>query len=103
MNFWEARQAALAGKTVKRIQGNTSWLYKPRDFQYQVEWHVEAFEAEWELVEEPKLIKSYLNVYKDTHGTAWHSKEIADGACNRVGCLEIITDKNGKLISAKNV
>ena len=104
MNFWEARQAALEGKLVKRLLGEDEFSspYTRNDFliksmaPYEVNGH-------WEIVEEPKTTTSYLNVYPYTHGTAWHCKSEADLSTGRLGVLEIITDENGKLISARNV
>lgn len=106
MNFWEARQAALEGKKVKLIQGKHRWSYTSTQFLNEPEWNKESISAEWEIVEEPKTITRYLNVYAD--GGPWFSYTSKCDANlrpmgDRIGCLKITVDENGKLISARNV
>jgi len=50
------------------------------------------------IYKEPKVFKNYLHVYKDGEGQSWKAKHPRG-----VGCIEIVTDEDGKLISAKNV
>jgi hypothetical protein len=106
MNFWEARLEALKGKKVRKKEKLA--VLSASDFQSNYTWRNKDIDAEWEIVEEPKSITRYINVY-DHNGVAWAThttKHWADDNAyseDRLSCLEIITDKNGKLISAKNV
>lgn len=51
MNFWEARQAALAGKVVRMV---APWARSltPQMFLCDSSWRNEHLDAEWEVVEE---------------------------------------------------
>ena len=104
LNFWEARQAALSGKRVKKVDTDTEFTID--DFMSD-DYSFDNYEikADWEVVDEPKLFKSYLNIYKDGHGQAWNTKAQADSEANpgRVGCIEITTDENGEIIDTKKV
>lgn len=103
MNFWQARQAALGGKRVKRV--SNGYIYSPKVFlSNELDWSEPYFRDSWEIVEEPKLLYTYLNTYEDCHGQALNTKGQADAEDKgRTGCIEIITDEYGKLISVKNV
>ena len=105
MNFWEARQAALEGKKVRRYNDT---VFTKEDFSCEsFEWSGFDIDAEWEIVEEPKTITRFVTVYPDG-GYDWAvsvkiktSKTLA--RTGYLGRLEIITDAHGKLISARNV
>jgi len=103
LNFWEARQAALTGKKVRR-GGNPS-IFNAKAFTESFLWGTGDLDAEWEIIEEPKRFKKYVNVYPVGIGEFTDSEE--DSQCleddERVGIIEIIADSTGKLLSAKNV
>jgi len=104
LNLWEAREAALAGKKVRVVGGIP--IYSEVDFTSNNSWFNTAFNEDWEIVEEPRVFKSYLNVYEDGHGQAWNTKKQADieRTCTKTnGCIEIVTDENGQLVSARNI
>lgn len=109
MSFWEARQAALVGKTVRCLDTD----FDASNFSDgAAPWPNNLIDAEWRVVEEPKTYTAYVNVYmegmfkyrvdtgvgQDPSGAG---SVVKDTGC--LGTLEIITDENGKLISAKNV
>jgi hypothetical protein len=105
LNFWEAREASKQGKIVKGFLAGAWQQYTSKEFEHEV-WDDLDMTSEWEIVEKPKVFKSYLNVYEDGHGQAWNTKGQADTerTCTKTnGCIEIITDENGKLISARNI
>jgi uncharacterized protein YfaP (DUF2135 family) len=104
MNFWEARQAALEGKKVKRVGDKV--YYSTKAFTDITGWDNSHIASLWEIVEEPKATTSYLNIYSDFHGSLTH-KSISEANDHKgktaKSQIEIVTDANGKLISAKNV
>ena len=75
MNFWEAREAALSGKTVQFEHSKNSWsfLINKRDFEYGgMSFSSGHFEAEWRVEREPeKLIFDavILSDIASDHGT----------------------------------
>jgi hypothetical protein len=110
MNFWEARQAAKAGKKVKIVgqevgkDGGLNWEM----WQFVNGWSEHELDAQWEIVEEPKQAVHYYPVY--SRGCdAWlgtrHKNE--DDAISSdpdyIGRIEIITDEDGSLFSARNI
>jgi hypothetical protein len=105
INFWEARQAALDGKKVRRI--GFTLLYSTEDFTDHLNWDNNSINAAWEIVEEPKHKTCYINVY--LHNMCpWGAHEtrvLADSsACtDRASCLAITVDENGKLVEARNI
>jgi len=107
LNFWEAREAALAGKKVRVVGGIP--IYSEVDFTSNNSWFNTAFNEDWEIVEEPVLKTYWVNVYRNSMGIPKASLALADTAAvdnvqqSRLSCLEITVDKNGKLIEAKNV
>lgn len=102
LNFWEARCAALKGKKVRMV-GDFD-IYDASDFKEHISWPGSYIESVWVIVEEPKVLYTYLNTYEDCHGQALNTKGQADvNSKGRTGCIEIITDKQGRLISARNV
>jgi hypothetical protein len=59
MNFWEARQAALEGRRVKRlISKDEFWTYDANDFLIRPMAPCEV-NGHWEIIEEPEN-KSYV-------------------------------------------
>jgi hypothetical protein len=82
LNFWEARQVALAGKKVKRTDCDD--VYTVKDFENYTSWHNTDIAAEWEIVEEPE---------HTTHRFMINSKTT----------IAITVDEDGKLIKAENV
>lgn len=101
MNFWEARQAALDGKKVKMLGSSDHYDLVSFTANF-VQFDNAKINAQWEIVEEPKNYKAYVNIYADgmyKYGT--HNGITKDSDCK--GTIEIITDETGKLISAKNV
>jgi hypothetical protein len=111
INFWEARQAALAGKKVRPIDRTLiDWdCFTDDEIDNQI-WSGTHFNADWEIVEEPVHVTYYVNVYRDSFSRRYKSTEEADKArCRvmdvdtRLSCLAITVDENGKLIEAKEV
>ncbi len=106
LNFWEAREAALNGKKVKRIV--TQVVYTPSQMLHpETPWYNVHFDGDWEIVEEPKHKTCYINVYLHNMCPwgAHETRALADShACtDRVSCLAVTVDENGKLVEAKNV
>ena len=105
MNFWEARQAAKAGKKVRMVNDLRA-TYDKHSFTTLV-WTSCEFDAEWEIVEEPSPIVQFVNIYPknvlpcDVHPSIDSAN--AGALPHRIACLEIIVDEKGKLISAKTV
>lgn len=85
MNFWEARQAAKAGKTVQMITTDPLPL-KPKEFLCDSYWRNEHLDAEWEVV-----LETYTTRFE-----TYLTKGI-------ISKIEFTYDENGKLISAKNI
>jgi hypothetical protein len=107
INFWEARQAALEGKTVKRLIAEDEFCnYDSKDFltrsmaPYEVSGH-------WEMVEETKHETGYINIYSGNSYTWGIHPRKADADNNaklsRIGTIAITVDENGKLVKAENV
>lgn len=108
MNFWEARQAALEGKKVRCVGENNTIRYSAY-FQFADYFSNLEIEGDWEIVEEPKYRTYYINIYPHSIGGPADSIDTAnrragqDGMPTRKGCIELVTDESGKLISARNV
>ena len=108
MNFWEARQAALEGKTVKCWRAEWCSTYPAETFFSISLWSRDQIEGKWEIVEELKTTTKYLNVYP-THYGDWDIHSSTEDAHYHahsnalLGTIEITVDENGKLISAKKV
>lgn len=104
MNFWEARQAAKAGKRVRVVAVNAAVIL-PKDFMAANGWRNEHLDAKWEIVKEPLQVVTYHQVFSDgTVGAGAFPRLDTVGQDNRrISMVELITDENGKLISAKNV
>jgi hypothetical protein len=105
INFWEARHAALSGKKVKRLDND---LVFDKTCFVEAGWTEEWLAADWEIVEEPKHITNFLNVYADGYWARHTSKLDADAYKDRyedkrIACIAITVDEDGKLIEAKNV
>jgi hypothetical protein len=111
LNFWEAREAALAGKKVRKSAKDDGLTYSTDDFSVECECYFSTGEMalDWEIVEEPKLRTYYFNVYENTIGGPKSSVGIANAVAanpsspDRKGCIEITVDENGKLVDAKNL
>ena len=107
MNFWEARLEALKGKKVRK-KGKLTVL-SASDFQANFNWNNRDIDAEWEIVEEPKLSTTFHNVCKGYITSSCitiaeaNRRNYVGNAGERLSIIEIITDENGKLISARNV
>jgi hypothetical protein len=105
LNFWEAREASKQGKSVRCV--TTQQIYPPKQLlDHDYAWYSVHFEAEWEIVEEPKHITHYLNIYPFRIRSGQHTtKEQADhyAGSARLSCIAITVDENGKLIEARNV
>jgi hypothetical protein len=105
LNFWEAREAALEGKTVKRLTAEDEFCnYDSKDFLTRSMAPCEV-NGHWEIVEEPKLTTSYHNVYKYAISGSWDTLEKAREilSLNILSQIAITVDENGKLIEARNV
>jgi hypothetical protein len=107
LNFWEAREAALAGKKVKKLSSDL--IYTAKDFSVTSEFYFSTNEMgeEWQLVEEPKQYIRYFNIHKDTQTWVAHSTELEavrwSEARSSQPIIAITVDENGKLIEARNV
>ena len=107
MNFWEAREAARKGHTVRRRTTQVS--YKPAEMlNPDTPWYSVHLDEQWEIVERPELSTYWVNVYRNSMGLPKAGKDIADRAAadsglTRLSCLELTVDENGKLVSARNV
>lgn len=108
VSFWEARCAALAGFTVKKI--NSDLVYTAEDFSVTSEFYFSTGEmAEDWIVEETKVLRTfYFNVYTNTIGGPKSSLKTADASAerhetDRKGCVQITVDENGQLVEARNV
>jgi hypothetical protein len=103
LNFWEAREAALAGKKVRR--GITDTIFTARDFiDDTFEWDNHDIKADWEIVEEENEIVTYHQVFSDgTVGSGSYPRMDHTGEKVRIAMIELTTDKNGKLLNARNV
>jgi hypothetical protein len=85
MNFWEARQASKAGKTVKCFTLDGWCELSPEAFK-KYDWSIEEFDADWEIVPD-----TYTFRY-----VTWMPRGI-------VARVDITFDETGKLVSARNV
>ena len=111
LNFWEARQAAKAGKKVKIVgqevgkDGGLNWEM----WQFVNGWSERELDAQWEIVEETKQQTYYLNVYKSGVSSSYITIAEANRHNNvgntgdRLYIMAVTVDENGKLISARNV
>jgi hypothetical protein len=104
LNFWEAREAALAGKNVKRLSGEDTFTeYDSKDFLIRSMVPCEI-NGHWEIVEEEQEITTYHQVFSDgTVGSGSYPRLDHKGEKVRIAMIELTTDKNGKLIEARNV
>lgn len=104
INFWEARQAAKQGKTVQIIMNNPKPL-EPEEFLCNSYWRNEHLDAEWEIVEEPIQIITVHQVFSDgTVGSGSYPRmDNLNKKKKRLSLIQLTTDTNGKLISARNV
>ena len=84
MNFWEAREAAKQGKTVKMV-ADFALAIKPKDFLCDNTWRNEHLDAGWEIVEEPTPRLHYIS------------------SMNPKYLIEVLVGGDGNLIYAKNV
>jgi hypothetical protein len=105
MNFWEARAAALEGKKIKIV--SLEGVYTKLNFtnEYgQVLWNNHSIESEWEIVEEANTTSWFFYVDNiDFIGPYEHPSYSKLGKDGKGNWIEVITDENGKLISARNV
>jgi hypothetical protein len=107
INFWEAREAAKQGKYVKMVRDTDPTGISPKDMLGPSRWENIHLDADWEIVEEPKHKTCYINVY--LHNVCpWDAHDTQSGADSgaskdRVSCIAITVDENGKLVEAKNV
>jgi hypothetical protein len=105
LNFWEARQAALAGKKVRMVE---NFQNKVLDWNLWKEvngWYEDEFNADWEIVEEPVRKTYYVNVYQVSLVGIFNTKKDADdfSSPSRLNCLAITVDGDGKLVEARNI
>lgn len=104
MNFWEAREAALNGKKVKKI--GKPFVHDKSSFgNTGCSWDYQDLQAEWEEVPET-IIYYTVPMTPNDAGPCFKSKTNAQNyfiECEGLSVIEFITDKNGKLISARNV
>jgi hypothetical protein len=106
LNFWEAREAAKQGKTVKCWKGKWCNTYPAETFFSISNWTTDKIDGKWEIVEEPKTFTQYVVPHKDGLSTAFDTEEKAkkyQSICNGLSIIVITYDENGKLISAGNV
>jgi hypothetical protein len=82
LNFWEAREAALAGKKVRRPE--FGYVFTIEDFKNYTSWHNTDLAAEWEIVEEPKRYTHFIYPTPDT-------------------TIAVIYDENGKFVKGENI
>jgi hypothetical protein len=106
LNFWEARQAALEGKKVKRLlaEDEFSGPYTSTDFLTRQMAPCEV-SGHWEIAEEPETITSYMNVYNKGLGDSRYSIEDCDMVAfpYRLGILEVVVNLDDKTATAKFV
>lgn len=86
LNFWEARQAAKQGKTVRMVGHPLPKGISPESMLKCTAWMTESIEAEWEIVAEPTQEK-------------WTFKP----GPNKLDIEFVYETATGKLISARNV
>jgi hypothetical protein len=109
MNFLEARQAALEGKTVRMVGHYSPKGITPESMLSCRAWMTESIEADWEIVEESGMVVQYVNLYlrspgELSFGESHITRELALGVRHQdsIGMIEIVTDR-GRLVSARNV
>jgi Zn-dependent metalloprotease len=103
-NFLDAWDAVKEGKTVRVTAQTMSLSYTPDDFKAIEEWPIAAIEADWEIVEEENEIVTYHQVFSDgTVGSGSYPRMDHTGEKVRIAMIELTTDKNGKLLNARNI
>ena len=108
INFWEARQAALEGKTV-RIVGEMGGTFVKEAFtNTEFDWNNEVLSMEWEIVEEPARRTFYIIPFSYGGTATWKDKRVAQKFMLGLGgdalsVIEVTIDKDGRFIEGKNV
>jgi hypothetical protein len=103
-SFLDAWDAVKEGKTVRATTKTMSLSYTPKHFKAIEEWPIAAIEADWEIVEEEQEITTYHQVFSDgTIGQGSYPRMDHTGEKVRIAMIELTTDKNGKLLNARNV
>lgn len=103
LNFWEARTAALAGKTVRMI--GDSETCDASSFREHIEWPGAYIASDWEVIDNPTHLVRYI-VTEPVGSWAGYTSLAASRVAQTktsLTTIEIITDEFGTLISAKNV
>jgi hypothetical protein len=109
MNFWEARQAALNGKKVKRADDTESLYIYNKVAMLSCGFEPEDIAADWVIIKEPEYKTYYVNIYSKSLGVPKDNERLAVEAMNSyqgspyLARLAITVDDEGQFISAKNI